>query len=97
MHAPIEVNDDAFVVDAALLGELLALPAQEVPVLMRDKAITSICERGIEEDAGAFRLSFFFRGRRARLSVDTAGRILRRSVIDYGERPMPGAAHRAGG
>jgi hypothetical protein len=88
-ECPIEVNDDAFLVDAALIGELLHVSAASVPMLMREGQITSVCERGIDEHDGEFRLTFFYRNRRARLSTNLAGRILRRSVIDFGDRPRP--------
>ncbi len=91
----IELSDRTFVVGAALIGELLHMPASRVPALMREGQITSACERGIDEHAGEFRLTFFYRNRRARLSTDAAGRILRRSVIDFGNRPIPDALHRA--
>ena len=87
----IEFRDDTFVVDAALIGELLHVPASRVPHLMRAGRITSTCERGIAEHAGEFRLSFFYRNRRVRLSTDLDGRILRKSAIDFGDRPIPGA------
>jgi uncharacterized protein DUF6522 len=89
----IEISGNAFVVDAGLIGELLRLPASEVPVLMRAGRITSACERGVHEHAGEFRLSFFYRNRRARLSTDADGRVLRRTVIDFGERPIPQSQH----
>src|SRR5262245_35502978 len=79
----IEFCDDTFVVDAALIGELLHVPAARVPRLMRAGKITSACERGIAEHAGEFRLSFFYRNRRVRLRTDLEGRILRKSAIDF--------------
>ena len=85
----IEFSDNTFVVDAALIGELLHLPASQVPILMRAGRITSACERGIDEHAGEFRISFFYRNRRARLNTDPEGRILRKSTIDFGDRPIP--------
>ena len=84
---PIEICDEAFVVDAALIGELLRLPASRVQNLMRSGRITSACERGVDDHAGEFRLSFFYGNRRARLSTDLEGRILRRSAVDFGDRP----------
>lgn len=93
----IEFSDNTFLVDAALLGALLHVPASGVPALMREGKITSTCERGMEEHEGEFRLTFFYRDRRARLSTDLKGRILRRSVIDFGGQPIPGALHRAVG
>lgn len=85
----IELSDNTFVVDAVLIGELLHLPASQVPILMRAGRITSACERGIDEHAGEFRISFFYRNRRARLSTDSEGGILRKSTIDFGDRPVP--------
>ena len=73
------------------------MPASRVPILMRERAITSVCERGVDENEGEFRLSFFYRNRRARLSMDPTGRIIRRSAIDFGDRPIPDALHRPGG
>lgn len=92
----VEFSDNTFLVDAALIGELLQIPASRVPALMRDGKITSACERGVDENAGEFRLTFFYRNRRARLGTDPEGRILRKSVIDFGDRPIPDALHRAG-
>ncbi|MGE0007519.1 MAG: DUF6522 family protein [Parvibaculaceae bacterium] len=78
-----------FVIDAALIGDLLGVPAADVPALMRGGSITGVCERGAGADQGTFRLSLFHRGRRGRLRIDAAGRILQRSVVDFGERPPP--------
>lgn len=83
-------------IDATLLGELLSIAPAEVPALMRNQAITGVCERGIDADEGEFRLSFFHRNRRARLTVNADGRILHRSVVDFGEHPLPRALHRVG-
>lgn len=87
----IEFRDDTFVIDAALVGELLHLPAAGVQSLMRSGRITSICERGVDEHAGEFRLSFFYGNRRARVLTDLEGRILRKSAVDFGDPPIPGA------
>jgi hypothetical protein len=93
---PIEFSENTFVVDAALIGRLLRVPAAHVPVLMREGKLTSACERGVDEHEGEFRLTFFYGNIRARLSADARGRILRRSVIDFGDRPIPDAVRRAG-
>lgn len=92
----VEISDTGILVDATLLGEILAVAPQEIPALMRERAITSLCESGAVEDEGRYRLSFFYRNRRARLTIDPSGRVLRRSVIDFGEAPMPGSLHRPG-
>jgi hypothetical protein len=63
---------------------------------MQTRAITSACERGTDEHSGRYRLSFFYRSRRARLNVDASGTVLNRSTLDYGDEPLPRAMHRAG-
>lgn len=88
MAMQLEIIDGNFVVDAATIGQLLGVPAADVPALMRCGAITSICERGIDSHQGTFRLTFFYGGRHARLRVDASGHILQRSVIDFGKRPL---------
>jgi hypothetical protein len=87
----IDLENGTFVVDAVLLGELLHVPASRVQTLMRSGRITSACERGVDEHAGEFRLSFFYGNRRARLRTDMQGCILRKSTIDVGERPISDA------
>lgn len=93
--APVEISDGTFCVDGAMLGRLLDLQPADVPGLMREGAITSVCERGTDDHAGQYRLSFFYGSRRARLSIDDTGRILRRSVVDFGAQPLPRSAHRS--
>jgi hypothetical protein len=93
----LEKNVDGFALDVSLLSELLNVPSSRVQDLMRRKEITSLCERGEGEHEGQYRLTFFYKGRRARLNVDEAGEVIRRSVIDFGDRPLPSAMRRAGG
>jgi len=92
----IEIQNGTFQVDASVLGEGLGLEPSRVPELLRSGAITSRCERGFGKDEGRFRLTFFHAGRRLRLVVDAAGRILQRSSINFGDRPLPGALRRPG-
>ena len=89
----VEITNGDIVVDAALLGELLDVAPADVQPLLQTKAITSICEKGMEDNAGEYRLSFFYRNCRLQLSVNESGHILRRSVIDFGERPLPRSLH----
>lgn len=93
----VEITDGTFYVDGTALGSLLNIDPADVPELMRTRAITSMCERGVGIHDGEFRLSFFYGNRRARLSVDTSGRILRRSTVDFGQRPIPAAMRKPGG
>jgi hypothetical protein len=90
----VELGPDGVEVDAALLARAFDLEPAEVPGLMRSGAITSRHERGEGEDAGTRRLTFFHASRRLTLIVDDAGRILRRSVVAFGDRPLPPALRR---
>ncbi len=90
----IGIKDGEFEVDAALLAPLLDAAAAEIPELMRTHAITSVCERGAGADAGRFRLTFFYRNRRARLTVDSSGTVLRRSSLDFREMALPPSVRR---
>ena len=93
----LDRSEQGFLIDALLLGELLDLPPSGVQALMRDNKITSLCERGEGEHAGQYRLTFFYKGRRARLSIDESGMVIRRSIVDLGDRPLPSSMHRPGG
>jgi hypothetical protein len=57
--------------------------------MMRKGEITSLCERGVNEDAGRYRLTFFHKSRRFRLVVDGTGTVIQRSTVDFGDRPLP--------
>jgi len=92
----IEIADGDIVIDAGLLAPLLDVAAAEVPDLMRRQAITSICERGVDAHEGQYRLSFFHRNRRVRLTVDAAGRVLQRMTVDFGSRDLPPQLRRPG-
>jgi hypothetical protein len=84
----VAISEGEFLVDAALVGELLEIAPQDVPALMRQRRITSVCERGVDADEGTFRLNFFYGKRRARLSVDSSGRVIRRSIVNVPDPPV---------
>jgi Family of unknown function (DUF6522) len=56
--------------------------------MIRNGEITSLCERGVNEDAGRYRLTFFHKSRRVRLVVDANGTVVQRSIINFGDRPL---------
>lgn len=85
----IDVHRDVIEIDAAILAEGLGTVASHVPALMRNGEITGVCERGIGHNAGRHRLTFFHQGKRFRVIIDDDGRIIRRSTIDFGARPLP--------
>lgn len=80
----VERDEDGFVVEAALLVAAFGLTEEEVRKGMRDGAITTRCETGIDHDAGRWRLTFRHRNRAFRLLLDDAGTIIRRSEFDTG-------------
>jgi hypothetical protein len=93
----VEIGTNDFLIDAKLLADLLRLEAEVVHALLRTQEITSFCERGVDEHEGQYRLSFFYGNRRARLHVDAAGNVTKRSVIDFRQVALPRQLHRAGG
>ena len=95
-EATIDIGDGAIGIDAAIVGRGLGLEPQEVLRLMRDGAITGVCEQGVDDDAGRHRLTFFHKSRRLRLIVAEGGRVVQQSLIDFGERPLPERLHRSG-
>lgn len=85
----VERDGDDFILDASLVGELLDVQPSDVPALMQNGRTTSVCEMGVDADRGTFRLNLLYLGRHARLRVDSAGHILHRSIIDFGDAPRP--------
>lgn len=97
MPDTIEFKGGALVVDALVIARELGLDELAMRRLMRGNAITSLCEAGVDDDAGRHRLTFFHDNKRLRLIVDANGQIVSRSSIDFGERPLPAALRRPGG
>ncbi len=83
----IEFEQGAISFDAALVAEDLRLTPELVLARIREGKITSLCERGLDEDTGRFRLTFFHGNRRVRLVVDEEGKVLERSSAKFHERP----------
>lgn len=82
----VRFENGEFSVDAATIAAGLQLHPTQVQARMRQGKITSLCERGIDEDAGRYRLTFFYSRRRFQLLVDEAGTILERVVDDRRHR-----------
>jgi hypothetical protein len=74
----IEFDGQSFSVDAALIANSFGIGPEHVQPLMREGKITSRCERGIDQDAGRYRLTFFHGRRNLSFIVDEAGEILER-------------------
>lgn len=87
----IAIGDGVVDVDAGTVAAGLGVDPALVPAYMREGKITSLYERGVGDDAGRHRLTFFFANRRLRLVLDECGNILQRSVLDFGDHPLPPA------
>jgi len=90
----IAFEDDTVHVPAAVIAYGFDLEAPMVQSLMRCGELTSLCEKGEEEDIGRYRLTFVYKNRRFQLVIDSTGKILKRSLIDFGDRELPAALHK---
>ncbi|MEO9876526.1 MAG: DUF6522 family protein [Anderseniella sp.] len=90
----VEFDSDGPVVKAGLIGKLLNIQEDLVSGHIQNGGITTLCEKGIGEHDGGFRLSFFHRNRRAQIEVDRHGQVSNRTVIDFGDRPLPASLRR---
>ena len=63
-------------IDGATVAHAIGLDVARFRQLMADGKVTVLCERGTGEDAGTWRASFYYGGRRARFVVDARGNIL---------------------
>lgn len=72
----IEIINDQPVIDAQDLGALLDLEPAQVQAKMREGEITSKYEVGQDEDAGRFRMTFFYNGKRVRLTCAADGTVI---------------------
>ena len=93
--AVVEFEEGAFSIDAAVIGRGLSVEPSLVQAQMREGKITVLCERGVCEDAGRYRLTFFYENRRFRLIVDEEGNAIQRSTVDFGEHPLPTSMRRS--
>lgn len=70
---------EGFQIGAADLGALLGMAPQDIQRLMRDGQITSLSEKGQDQDEGRYRITFRHRSTRVRLTVNAQGEILLRT------------------
>jgi hypothetical protein len=83
----VTVTENGFEVDASVIASAFGLDETTVREKMRAGQITSLCETGMDADAGKFRLTFRHDARAFRLTVDNAGRIISRSSFDTRTAP----------
>ena len=94
---PIEFENGAVQIDAAIVAEGLGLAPSLLQEEMRAGRITSLAERGVDADSGRHRLTFFSEHRRFRVVVDETGAIIQRSAVDFGNSSLPKSVHKPGG
>jgi hypothetical protein len=92
----IRFDDEGIEIDAAVIAKGLGIEPRLVQAYMQEGKITSLCERGIDSDAGTFRLSFFTENKRLRVIVNEAGEVLRKSTFASPDRPLPASMRRPG-
>lgn len=83
----VERNAGDFVIDVALLAGALNLTEDEIRRRMRNGEITSLCETGVDEDEGRWRLTFYHGNRACRFIVDAVGNILDKTTFPTRARP----------
>lgn len=84
----IVLNHGDVQVDASIVAEGLWLAPALVQPLLRQGRIASRLERGVDDDAGRYRLTFVHGRRQLRLIVDDAGHVLERSATELAA-PVP--------
>jgi hypothetical protein len=82
----VKFEEGAVCIDATIIATGLAIQPALVQPLMRKGTLTSVCERGLGDDAGKVRLTFFHGRRRLRLVVDVGGNVIESSVAHIRRR-----------
>ena len=85
--AQIDPTEQGFQVEAELIAEGFGLTPDEVNRRMREGLMTSRCEKGVGEDEGRWRLTFYSGGRVLRLTLDTDLNVISRASFDASRRP----------
>lgn len=87
----IDLADGHAALEAALIAADFGLDAPGVLEAIRTGRLTSVWERGVDDDAGRYRVTFFHENRQLSLIIDANGRILARSLVQrhsMGEGPI---------
>lgn len=77
----IQLANGAINVDVQVIATDLGLRPEGVLNALRDGRLTAVCEEGLEQDSGRWRLTFYHADRRLRLVIDNAGQVLQRSAV----------------
>lgn len=79
--AMIEFQEGGIQIDATIVAEGLKIEPALMLERIRNGKITTLYERGIDEDEGRHRLTFSSEKRRFLILVDSEGNVLQRSTI----------------
>ena len=82
-------EQDGIRVDATLIADAFRIPPQTVLERIRAGEITTVSERGVDADAGRFRLTFFLGAGRVQLLIDSDGNVIKCSLLVAKPRANP--------
>jgi len=77
---PVSRQGEAFQIDGSVLARAFNMPIAHFMIEMRRGNVHGIVERGTDEDDGQHRLSFRYRGRELRMTVDRDGNVSEQDV-----------------
>ena len=66
-------------IEASVIGDGLGIEPSQVQAQLREGKISTLCERGIGEDRGRYRVTFYCGKRRFRILVDESGNVIEKS------------------
>jgi hypothetical protein len=63
-------------IDASVIGAGLGIQPSQVQTQLQEGKISTLCERGIGEDQGRYRVTFYCGKRRFRILIDEVGNVI---------------------
>ena len=66
-------------IEASVIGGGLGIEPSQVQAQLQDGKISTLCERGIGEDHGRYRVTFYYGKRRLRILIDESGNLIEES------------------
>ena len=88
MDRRAEISASGYQLEAEVVAGAFRISPQEIMSHIRDGRLTTLCERGVDEDHGRHRLTFYLGNRQARFVIDEDGRVLHSSCVDFGDRSL---------
>lgn len=66
-------------IEASVIGGGLGIEPSQVQAQLQEGKISTLCERGIGEDQGLYRVTFYYGKRRFRILIDESGNVIEAS------------------